>query len=54
MSAEKLFRFPNESAVAFANRRLKAQGRTDVEWRQKSGGGMYLTHVEMKQGALNV
>lgn len=54
MSDQPLLRFPNESAVAFANRRLKAQGRTDVEWRQKPDGGMFLTHVEVKQGALDV
>ena len=54
MSNKPLFRFPNEGAVAFANRRLKARGRTDVEWRQRKDGGMYLTDVEVKQGALDV
>ena len=47
-------RYPGESAVAFANRRLKAQGRTDIEWIQTRDNRLVLRHTEQRQGALDV
>ena len=52
--SEAITRYPNESAVAFANRRLRAQGRADVEWIQTRDGRMILQHAVHKQASFDV
>lgn len=53
MSENKITRYPGESAVDFANRRLKAQGKTHIKWFLVNGH-MVLRDVVDKQGRLNV
>lgn len=53
MSEGKITRYPGETAVDFANRRLKARGRTNIRWILVNGH-MVLRDVVDKQGKLNV
>lgn len=53
MSPQPITRYPGESALDFANRRLKAKGRTDIRW-FLVGGHMVLRDVVDKQGKLDV
>ncbi|MXP24827.1 hypothetical protein GRI39_02040 [Altererythrobacter indicus] len=46
-------RFPGESLVQFANRRLSTQGRTDIQWRARPDGSIYLVNVENTQSKLD-
>lgn len=53
MSQQPLSRYPGESAVDFANRRLRAKGRTNIRWFLVNGH-MVLRDVVDKQGKLDV
>ena len=50
---QPITRYPGESAVDFANRRLKAKGTTHMRW-YLVNGHMVLRDVVDKQGKLNV
>ena len=51
--SQPITRYPGESAVDHANRRLKAQGKTNMRWFMVNGH-MVLRDVVDKQGKLDV
>ena len=51
--SEPISRYPGESALDHANRRLKVQGRTNIRWFMVNGQ-MVLRDVVDGQGKLNV
>jgi hypothetical protein len=53
MSTAPLTRYPGESALDFANRRLKAQGKTHLRWIMRGSHMVLVDHVD-KQGKLDV
>lgn len=50
MADQRPPREPGEDPVAYGNRCLRAQGRFDVRWRYKpGGGGMELEHTTLSR-----